>query len=549
MKLIRPPFNIAFLNSDLKRLSTLLPVKSLDIYSNDSEFHPQGLFSNIIFGEINTPDRMKKHGFIDIKTTIMHPKYFQDLCRIKGLYGNIMSGKDYAVWDDKEKDFIKSDIVDGETGYSFFMSHMDDIVLKGNQSSSRDLKINLVEKYRHSQMYRYIVVLPAGLRDISIDETGKVTQDDINKLYRKLLRGCNALASFSDNMDDAVLNNSRWNLQYTFNEIYDYIEMFFSGKKGFWLAGVAARAIHGSTRNVITATEMVSSSLDSPDAVEINDSKVGVYQFMMGTIDLMVYHIKSGIASRFISAIPGSVPLVDRKTLKHITREFGRSDTLLSKDIITKWGSEDGIAKSINKFVNVESRHNPVEIQGDYLALIYRDEEEFFIIYDIDDTPEKYDRSLVRPITWGELFYITAYPLSKKLHGFMTRYPISEDGSVYPTTIYLKSTLSYQSLKRIPIYGDEIIDFPIYPLMPITGDKWFDSLSPHTSRLDGAGADFDGDMETLTILLSKESNEEVKLLLDDIKTYVSANNTLIRGITNKSLMTRLVIHNFTGSEK
>ena len=90
---------------------------------------------------------------------------------------------------------------------------------------------------------------------------------------------------------------------------------------------------------------------------------------------------------------------------------------------------------------------------------------------------------------------------------------------------------------------------PIYPTMPIYGGKWFDSLSPHTSRLEGAQADFDGDMETLTVVLSEEGNEEAKRLLNDFKFYISPNKTLIRGITKKSLMTRLVIHNFTGGEK
>ena len=144
----RLPFNIFLLDSSKSRLSNLLPVETQDIYGRNEEFNVQGLYSTEIFGVQGSQQRIRKHSYIDMRVEIMHPKVYYDLVRLKGMYGGIMAGTTYAVWDDNLKDFVASNIIDGETGYSFFISHFRDIVFVQNESALRELRIKFINKVK-----------------------------------------------------------------------------------------------------------------------------------------------------------------------------------------------------------------------------------------------------------------------------------------------------------------------------------------------------------------------------------------------------------------
>ena len=206
------------------------PVESQEIYGQGQNFNTQGLYSIEIFGNLGTPQRQRQFAYIDTRTEVMHPKIFLELSRLKGLYKNICNGTAYAIWDDNKKDFIKSDIIDGQTGYSFFMSHFHDILYESNESDIRGLRIDLLEKHHEKCMYRYIIVIPAGLRDIEMGEDKRVVEDDINNLYRKLIRASNTISIYSKGDNNPALDTVRSNIQNTFNEIYEYIESIVSGK-------------------------------------------------------------------------------------------------------------------------------------------------------------------------------------------------------------------------------------------------------------------------------------------------------------------------------
>ena len=52
------------------------------------------------------------------------------------------------------------------------------------------IKIEMIEKYRANgtATYTKIMVLPAGLRDIQMQEDGRYKQSEINDLYRKVIK-------------------------------------------------------------------------------------------------------------------------------------------------------------------------------------------------------------------------------------------------------------------------------------------------------------------------------------------------------------------------
>ena len=136
------PFNIDLLILTEANKKFLLPITSLDIFSGATKnFHPEGLFSVDIFGRYGEEKRNRTLAYIDFKVNVFHPIVFNALCDLKELYGGIMSGSVYAIWDTELKDFVKSDPVDGKTGYSFFLSHFSDIEFVRNTSDKRDFNI------------------------------------------------------------------------------------------------------------------------------------------------------------------------------------------------------------------------------------------------------------------------------------------------------------------------------------------------------------------------------------------------------------------------
>ncbi len=475
------PFNIALLDSSESRIKGLLAVESMDIYSMDGDFHPQGLYSSQIFGKPGQKIRQNRHGYIDMRVSILHPKIFSELSKLKNLYKGILSGTTYAIWDNDLKDFIKSNILDGETGYKFFLDHYSEIVFSETDSIIRELRIKLINKYRDSSLYRYLIVLPAGLRDIEIDNK-RVIEEDINRLYRKVIRASNTISVQSNLNSNSALDSVRWSLQKSWNEIYEYIDNILSGKKGFLLSKWGARSIEGGTRNVITALDPMPKVLGGKQSLDFNDSVIGLHQYMKGTVSKTIFDLRNGPIGDFISGLPSNIRVVDKDTLKP---KMITPSTFIRK----RWGSEEGIEELINGFNNLEVRNNPVIIDGDYAALFYRDEKYCRVFFDIDELPNNLNSENVKPITWTEMFYLSVYKTARKAVGFVTRYPITGTGSIYPSRIFLKTTIKSESLILLDSDWNPIND-SITPInIPILNTPFLDSMSVSGSRVPGLVAD------------------------------------------------------------
>ena len=87
-------------------------------------FHPDGLFSTDIFGKVGGEFRNRIFSYIDLKVPVIHPTLYKVIVRMKGLYEEILMGKSFAVFNPDTKDFEKSTILLGETGYDFFCKYL-----------------------------------------------------------------------------------------------------------------------------------------------------------------------------------------------------------------------------------------------------------------------------------------------------------------------------------------------------------------------------------------------------------------------------------------
>jgi hypothetical protein len=473
------PFNIGLLLPTSQDFKLVRAVKSLDVFEGSSKnFHPDGLFSTETFGRIGDPLRSQRYSYIDLKIPVFHPVIYNTLGKLKRMYHEIIAGKTYAVWDKTIKDFVKSNQLDGETGFHFFESHWRDIQFNTNDSDSRKENIALINKYKTNALCSILVVMPAGMRDYEINDNGQEEEEEINTLYRKMISMSNAINSNSFKLSPEIYNSSRLNIQMTFIDIYELIIGSIKGKKKLYMGKWATRAIHDTTRNVLTTTNVVIEKLGDKYNPGFNNTIVGLYQTIKGLAPITRFRVKNFVSS-FITDPKVPVRVVDNKTLE------SKTITLPVKEY-NLWMSDEGLDKILNMFSVEEQRQQTIYLGGEYMALIYKDDKHFKIFYDIKDLPEHLDKGNVTPLKLSELLYYVLFEDVSRFPVLNTRYPITGFGSIYPSFPYLQTTIDSTRLEEL----DENWQ-PNGRLAPeFPGQlKWFNSMSVAPSKLNGLGAD------------------------------------------------------------
>jgi len=484
----REPFNLKILKLTKERLAATRPVTSLDIFDGmSSNFHENGLFSVATFGRVGSPDRDKRFGFIDIKTEIFHPLVHRRLIQLKAFYEKVMNGREYARYDIESHELVpcQPDEEGAGTGYGFFCKLWPDIRFEKNKSLSRNLRIDFLEKYRSSATTSKILVMPAGLRDVEIDPNGRHKTDEINEPYGRLIAVSNTLTSAEGMDNSAFLDGPRLSLQKNFNEIYDMIADRLYGKRGFIQAKYGSRAIFNGTRNVITTMDTTVDYFGGPRTMQVYNTQVGLYQTIKGALPLACHLVARGWVGQIFGTGDSNVLLVNKKTLKP---EYVN----IKPAVIDSWTSFEGIEKLLSSFGEPSVRQQPIEIDGYYLGLVYVDETHFKLFNDIDELPPEFDRKNVHPLNLTTLIYVSGYNEWYKLPIFVTRFPVTGVGSMYPSLVYTRTTLRAKPLRELghdwqPLEGDEAIarEFPEQR----KDAEFMDSMSPHPSNLEGLGAD------------------------------------------------------------
>lgn len=510
MKATDLPFNIEIMKVDRELVRNLRPVASTDIMESSgqklgpagfistkdltwqgkgnitSDFHSDGLFSIETFGRVGDKRRDTQFSYVDIKTTVFHPIVHKALGKLKGLYHDIMAGKAYAVWDEKEKDFFASNDVDGQTGYHFFVQHWEDIKFKRTESPTRTERLKLIDKYKDRALTSRILIMPAGLRDVRVGAGNRLEFDEINDIYRRIVGISRTVAGSGDKVNSPALNYSRYQLQLAFNEIYTLIEKMLRDKKGFIQRKWARRRVFNGTRNVISAMDTSKRYLGGQGSAKASDTILGLHQAMKGAMPFTVNLLRDGYLSEAfgIGETSTVAKLVDPKTLKREEVELPS----MTKD---RWTTLDGLQKIVNSYQDTANRHKPVMVEGRYLALIYKGPDKTFRIFgDISELPEHLDRQYVEPISLVEFLYLSGYRRWNDLKVIVTRYPVTGLGSSYPSDLYVKTSIVGELRHELgpdwEIIGDDYVAKEFPKKEP---EAFLDSQVVSPIRLPGLGGD------------------------------------------------------------
>lgn len=477
------PTNIWLLDPNTEKWGLMQPVLTPDAFEGKtSNLNEEGLYSTKIFGRQGTRDRDKTESYIDVRLPIFTPKYFKDMISLKSIYLGIIKGKEYAIWDDTQKDFIKSNIIEGDTGFAFFMSHYGELEPKETDSFKRKKKIKLFKEKRDIALSSKIIVLPAGLRDIDFLPDGGVSEHELNDYYRKLIFRSRSLQSDKIDETDPIYDNIRWGLQEAFNTIDDFIFNSTKGKGGFWQRKTIRRSVFGGTRNVIIAKKISFEDCDDDDVNNPNVTLIGVYQSLLAYAPVCVYSLTNGFLTNIFTPSIDMARLVDKKT-------FNSRYTKVAIETVEKWTTYDGLVKLFNGYGNPVLRNKPIIINDHYLSLTYDDGNQVMLLNDIDDLPEGLDKKLVHPTTYMELFYLECSPIIESKRLQVTRYPVEGLGSCIPTIPIIKPTNDGGGKReRINESGEVIGKYHFFPEYS-KDQTYFDGMSVPLSRYSRMGAD------------------------------------------------------------
>lgn len=526
------PFNIEVLYLTADDVAKLKKTSSLFIFDNTNNFRPDGLFSTEIYGLVGSEYRNRSFSYIDLNVEVLHPIFYYIINKTIPWYDKIMAGKEYALWNPKTKEFEKSNLLHGKTGYNYFISHIEELNLPLTESTAREFNVKLYHNLVKEKTYtlRYLLVLPAGMRDYTIDKNGRPQEDEINHLYRKVLMQSNLIDASLNKNNAASIDSIRYSLQNLIVDIFNYIKSLMEGKGKMIQSKWLTRKTFNSTRNVASANIEKVTSLNDSNRLKYNETAVGLHQFIRMLMPKTIFKLKSGFLSRVFSPNSEIATLTNAKTLKKETIAL----TEIVKDYDT-WMLPDGLEKVIANYSNLNTRHNVITVNKGkhYIGLIYNDGKYFKLLQDIDEVPSNFDKSKVLPLTVTELFYLSVFDDDGKMPAFLTRYPISSYGSIYPSYVKLRTTSQSTSLIQLSEQWQPT-DI-VAPAFPARGKDFYNTTTMHPTHNARLNADFDGDTVSLQMVLSEEAISEIKDRLSKKNYYISTENKFMFSLSNDIL--------------
>lgn len=541
MQIKEIPFNISILQPTAELVRTMGRCTTNEIFeSGTSIFNQNGLFGAEIFGPVGSEERDRRFGYIELNTKIFHALIFKRLGTLKDLYRGIILGTRYALWDEEIKDFISSTPAEGNTGFAFFVEHFPELQLTATESSLRSLRIKLINDNKDKALHDKYLVLPAGLRDYTIAETGKGSEDEVNGFYRSLIATSSTISSTSAGRNDPIFNAARSSLQRTSETIFDYFFNVIKGKRGFILGKWASRTVVYGTANVISPMILSSPRIGSKQTPGINTIQTGMLQTIISFKPLVEFYLRSGwVGQIFGKQANQEVYLTDKKTLKRKLVE-------LSADQRELWTTTEGFNSLVKRFAKKRLRQRPIIIDGNYLGLVYAGKEGFRIFADIDELPKGFSPDDVYPLNLATLLYVSGYRDWNNNIASATRYPVAGDGSTYIGNIFMRTTVNSSEKPELgedwqPLGPDYIATF--FPDQAIDA-PFFETMSPHTARIKAQGGDFDGDREAMIGAMSKEAREEYARLKSKRDWYVGPDERLVLSAANDNI--ELLLKQITG---
>jgi hypothetical protein len=234
---------------DLKKFKKgLKPVTSTERFSKPGEWHPEGLFSEIIFGPEETSERKKTFSYINLNATVIHPTAYMVLIQLDRKIEQYLSTElSFSLTD---SGLLQTD-ENGVTGMSEFIKVLPNIKFRGG-TDTRDKFIKKIEQSsREGTLFiDSIPVIPPEQRPAYEDEKGMWNEDPLNEYYTSLLRKAYQIKSAAKS--GPLFDLLNYEMQKAVIEHDKFIRKKIQKKSGLIRSSLLAKRADFTGRAVIT---------------------------------------------------------------------------------------------------------------------------------------------------------------------------------------------------------------------------------------------------------------------------------------------------------
>jgi DNA-directed RNA polymerase beta' subunit len=240
---------IHFLDLD-SFIKNLIPITSTEYFTRTEEFNPTGLFSEVIFGPLESKERKTIYSYIDLNCEVIHPRALKLLIQLDRRIKDFISTEKQFSLDSENKLMIDEE--NGVTGLREFKKLFSMINFRG-ESEKRDKYIQkLKDAYENKKMFiRYVPVIPPEQRPIYKDEEkNKWMVDNLNDYYINILK--KSFHMRSETSEGVLYDLLNYEVQKAVIDHDEYIRTLIQKKSGLIRSQLLGKRTDFSGRAVIT---------------------------------------------------------------------------------------------------------------------------------------------------------------------------------------------------------------------------------------------------------------------------------------------------------
>lgn len=227
----------------------LTPVTSTDFLTRTEQFHPEGLFSELIFGAVETNARDNNFSFIDLYCRVIHPTALKILLRLDRRISTFLTTENkFSI--DKEGNLIL-DEENGLTGIANFFTIFPQIKFRAGSVDREKLIKFITRCYKDETLFiKKVPIIPPNMRPMFQDEDGNWTVDPLNDYYITIMRRASQIkvAGKSGELFD-LLNYS---VQKAVIDHDEFVRTKIEKKSGIVREQMLSKRVDFSARAVIT---------------------------------------------------------------------------------------------------------------------------------------------------------------------------------------------------------------------------------------------------------------------------------------------------------
>ncbi len=226
----------------------LKPITATEYFSKPGEFHPDGLFSESIFGPEESTERKKTFAYIDLNANVIHPSAYMLLIQLDKKIELFVSAQETFSVDSKGT--LQKD-PDGVTGISSFIKLLPKIKFRGGTDTRDKFVKKIKESYKSGVLFvNLIPVIPPTQRDAYQDEKGMWVIDPLNDYYIAMLRRSYQIKSAAKT--GALFDLLNFELQKAVINHDNFIRKLIQKKRGLIRSQMLGKRTDFSGRAVVT---------------------------------------------------------------------------------------------------------------------------------------------------------------------------------------------------------------------------------------------------------------------------------------------------------